>query len=644
MPDEKSADQPQDQTLGMNEPICRRDFLNASLLASGGILLKGMTPAQMLAQAEDWTGYGGVGDYAHSNGNTFDVVTAGHRIRDNVFPSLPATTIDTGEDYDLVVVGGGISGLAAALLFHRQTGERLRCLVLDNHPIFGGEAKRNEFEVDGQRLVAHQGSAMFPTPYPYSFIAHFYDLIGMDCTRFQYQKWGGDGKPLPLGQTPYVLSGDQPAAYGYYFGARFGQPNGLWLIDPWGRKLDGAPIPQATKDELLRWRSGVQAPGADFAVPRVAGDAAARRLDAMTLENYIMQRYGISQQTVRDYIGLGEGGGFGLGADALSAYCAYADRELHPLDNGDDTWQMFPGGNTGFARLIVKTLIPNAIPGPHTIENVCFSPVNFSALDQEGSRTRVRLNSTAVWVEHEGKPETSSHVRIAYTRNGKLAMVRARSVVMAGGCWTTKHVVRDLPEHLQQAYGTFYRSPCVMANVAVRNWRFMAKMGISGCSWFEGLGSYTAIRAMPLIGEQTPTISPDSPTVLTVKILYSYPGLPIDQQGHRGRYEVYSTSFRDYERQLRQQFTDMFARSGFDAKRDIGGIIVNRWGHAYVNPQPGFFFGKDGQPAPRDVIRRAPFVRIAFANTDLAGLADHRNSILEAQRAVRQLLDQVLTA
>jgi spermidine dehydrogenase len=104
-----------------------------------------------------------------------------------------------------------------------------------------------------------------------------------------------------------------------------------------------------------------------------------------------------------------------------------------------------------------------------------------------------------------------------------------------------------------------------------------------------------------------------------------------------------ATPFRDYERQIRQQFTEIFARSGFDAGRDIAGIILNRWGHAYLSPAPGFFFGRDGKPAPSDVLRTAPFGRISFANTDLAGVMDHRYSILEADRAVAQLLDQVLS-
>jgi len=214
---------------------------------------------------------------------------------------------------------------------------------------------------------------------------------------------------------------------------------------------------------------------------------------------------------------------------------------------------------------------------------------------------------------------------------------------MAGGSWTTKHIVRDLPDSHQQAYGQFYRSPCLMANVGVRNWRFLYKMGMSGCRWFEGFGNYMDVRRFAVMSDENASTSPDSPTVLTLKMLYSYPGYSTEEQGNRGRREMLSTSFAQYERRIRAQFSEMFAAGGFDAQRDIAGIILNRWGHAYLSPQPGFFFGKNGKPAPREVLRNAPFGRIAFANTDLAGAMDHRYSIFEAQRAVQQILDQILT-
>src|SRR5580704_8587431 len=269
-----------DGGLGMDCGITRRDFLNATLLASGGLLLNSVSPAELLAEPkasqekssdDSWTGYGGVGDYANSNGNTRAVLEAGHQIRDGLFDGPAAGVVETGETYDLVVVGGGISGLAAALIFQRQAGPGKTCLVLDNHPIFGGEAKRNEFLVDGHRLTAHQGSALFQVNYPHSFIERFYQSIRLKVPRLEYQKWGSSDPEMPLTTTPYLGS----APYGLYFGAKFGQPKGVWVTDPWGKKLEGAPISAKTREELLRHQS----PDKPAQKPEYRGDAISRRLD-----------------------------------------------------------------------------------------------------------------------------------------------------------------------------------------------------------------------------------------------------------------------------------------------------------------------------------------------------------------------------
>ena len=158
---DSQSDKPQDKSLGIDSRICRRDFLNSTLLASGSLLLNPMLPQQLVDLDDSWTGPGGVGDYKDSNGNTAAVMNAGHQVRDHVFDATPTAIIDTGETVDCVVVGGGISGLAAALSFRTQGGDGLTCLVLENHPIFGGEAKRNEFIVDGQRLIGAAGIRPF---------------------------------------------------------------------------------------------------------------------------------------------------------------------------------------------------------------------------------------------------------------------------------------------------------------------------------------------------------------------------------------------------------------------------------------------------------------------------------------------------
>jgi spermidine dehydrogenase len=634
-----------DKALGMDASITRRDFLGSVLLASGSALLGGRTPRELVADNnDDFTGYGGVGEYSTSNGNTLEVLEAGHTIRDGTFDPLPRDIVDTGEKYDCVIIGGGISGLAAALFFQRQAGPGMKCLILENHPIFGGEAKQNEFRVEGKRLIAHQGSAIYQIQYPHSFLTAFYESIGLKTPNLTYQRWAGPDPEFPLSKTPYEAVGLKNGRYGFWFGAKFGNKPGMWLTDPVGKNLQGAPISNAIRGEWLRWLKDQPTAGVKFEHPKVEGDAISRYLDSITLEQHYMERYGLSRETIRTFLSPVEGGGSGLGPDALSGYSDYAFEMLRPLpeeEGGSD--QMFPGGNTTIARLMLKTLVPGGIDGPDGVEGVSRNSVNFSALDVPGNGSRIRLSSTAIYVQHDGEPGKAGFVAVVYAKAGKLYRVQGRSAIMGGGCWTTKHIVKDLPEIHRKAYAQFFRSPCLMMNVAVRNWRFLYKMGMTGCRWFEGPGNYMEIRKLALTGVEDATISPDSPVVLNLKVLYSYPGFSTQEQGNRGRAEMIGTSFRDYEQQLRQQFSEMFASAGFDAKRDIAGIILNRWGHAYLSPQPGFFFGRDGEPAPREILRRAPFGRIAFANTDLAGAMDHRYSILEGQRAVRQLLDGVLT-
>ncbi len=415
MPDQKNDSSRDDKSLGMDERISRRDFLNSTLLASGGLLMSSLTPLELLGEEDELTGYGGVGDYSRSNGNTLEVLAAGHRIREGEFEQLPANVVETGEMFDCVVVGGGISGLAAALLFLRKSGKNRSCLVLDNHPVFGGEAKRNEFMVDGHRLMAHQGSAVFFVQYPHSFLGRFYDSIGLKNPRLEYQRWAGGEREMPLSKTPYDMVGSEPSTYGLYFGSKFGQKPGAWVIDPWGKKLAGAPISDSQRAELLKWRAG---PQEQEKRPQYFGDEISRYLDSITLEEHMMRRFGISRETIRTFLSPVEGGGSGLGPDALSAYADYAADMLHPLQS-DETDQMFPGGNTGIARLLVKTLIPNSIAGDGSMEEVCRNNINFAALDRPNSAARIRLDSTAVWVKHEGDPEKSESLSILYTRARK---------------------------------------------------------------------------------------------------------------------------------------------------------------------------------------------------------------------------------
>jgi len=604
--------------LGMDAEIARGDFLDGRPQIGN----PAGSGAARLAQA-DWDGYSGVGDYAGANGNTYAVMTAGHGIRDGLYNSELKEAHSASETFDCVVVGGGISGLAAAHIYSERTSRAKRCLVLEDHPIFGGEARRNEFIVEGQRLIANQGSAMFFPPLPLSATQKFYESIGFDGKPFTYQKWGGGEPELKLTNVPYGWGGPN---CGMFFGARFGHPEGMWLLDPWGKKLAGAPLSEPIKDQLLKARKGIPS----FTPPKQDGDPIARALDQISYEDHLIEKGGLTREFIRTYMP-DAADAAGASADEISAYANYAPEVLFPWNNAAGS-QIFPGGNTGIARLIVKAMIPEALPGPATLSGICSSSVDFAKLDHEGQPVRIRLGATVADVRHE-----KDTIRVTYAVKGRLFTVRARSVVMAGG-WTTWRTISDLPEEYRTAYQQFHRMPCVVINIALRNWRFLAKMGMTECQWFEGLSNSFAVRKIATFGGVPPTISPDDPTVVRLKILFTEPGVPLPQQAVRGRMRLLSTSYSEYERMVREQFTLMFARSGFDARRDIAGIIVNRWGHAYLCAQPGFFFGKDGNPAPREIIRRAPFGRISFANSDLSGIMDHRASIAEADRAVNQLL------
>jgi spermidine dehydrogenase len=625
--------QPGDRTLGMNVRMCRRDFLNSTLLASGSVLLKSLTPLQLMGQQAppSWGGYTGVGDYAGANGNTEDVMLAAHAVRDGVFDSTPGSVIDTGEVFDVVVVGGGISGLASALTFKDHAKPNQTCLVLENHPIFGGQARRNEFVVDGQHLIAPQGSNWFWMPTAEKGVADFYERIGVNPSEFKYQEWGGPPPAMPLSRTSYDFARNLPSPpnFGFYFGAKFGQKPGKWIVDPWNN-LDKLPLSAEMRSDFSKYLAATaeyhKGPHRDSPEER-------RRLDTITAEDVLMERHGISREFIRLFVAPHLAAAIGAGPDAVTGvrYGVYGS-------GNNITRHSFPGGNTGFARHFVKALLPDAIAGSSTLEGVCRGRVNFAALDRPTNQVRIRVKSTAVRVEHDGDPAKASLVRILYTREGKVYSLKARAVVMAGGGWITKHVVRDLPATHREAYDQFYYNATIVANVALRNWRFLHKLGLSGGRWFDGFGFWTEVRKIATFGSDKSTIGPDSPTVLSLIVPYYYPGLPVAEQCSKGRAELLSTPFRDYERKVREQFTEMFAASGFDAKRDIAGIILNRWGHHFVVPQPGITYGRDGKPAPGDVLRKAPFGRIAFANTDVTADSGHDKAMMEGQRATLQLL------
>jgi spermidine dehydrogenase len=301
----------------------------------------------------------------------------------------------------------------------------------------------------------------------------------------------------------------------------------------------------------------------------------------------------------------------------------------------------FPGGNTGILRHIVQKLIPDVFGDASTLTEIISNPVNWDALDRRGQPARIRLNSLVVNVRHDGSPANSKMVHVTYLNGGSMHRVTADRVVMCGQQHLNKRVVSDLPDTYREAMGQFVHSPILTINVALRNWKFMDKLGVAAVRWFgDQIGGWftTLRRQMILDGKEPMPLDPEKPTVLTMYNSFSVPGLPAPEQAVAARMRMFTLSYAQIEQEIRSQFTKMFGPGGFDADRDIAGITLNRQGHAYVVAQPGFFFGRDGDPAPSDIIRE-PHGRIAFAHAELLGYQMWEGAAHEGERAARQMLD-----
>jgi spermidine dehydrogenase len=639
-----------DRSLGMDRDITRRDFLGSTLLGSGAMLLEMPAPVRRWMQQQqdgmvvpDWGSYGGVGDYANSYGNTEAVVRAAHAVRTGVYRSLPADVTDTGETYDVVIVGGGFSGLGAAYEFKRSASPGQTCLLLDNHPIFGGEAKRNEFAVNGMRLIGPQGSNGTVAPETRAnVIGELHEDLGIPMS-FEFQRWDAERfKPLEFAKENYgfMLWGDASESNGYFFDQRDGSSSPTWATDVWRKDMEGTPWPEDVRRDFLAWRGNTHRPP--------VGENAQRWLDSMTLQHYIENVLGLAPQ-VSQLLHPILASGLGLGADVLSAYRAYAsgvpgfDGLGNPrpqVGMEDIPWISFPGGNTGLARFFANFIIPGAITGSGSLEDVISGGVNFDTLDRPGRPVRMRLASTVVHVQHEGSPGSAGRAVVAYTKEGKAYVVHARTVVMASGSWMNRNIVLDATDALRQAWAGLTYASILSINVALTNWRPLYELGLTACRWFSGFGFSGNIRRPMVFGDYDPPLDPDQPIVFTMYVPFVYPGLSAQEQGIRSRTELVVTPYADYERRVREQLVRLFGTAGFDPREDIAGIILNRWGHAYIVATPGFHFGTAEQPAPSNVIRGG-HGRVRFGHSELNGHQHWIGAVTEGRRAAREALEQV---
>ena len=644
----KKDNKNEDLLLGLNKKIDRRDFLNSSLLGAGSVLYSMSAPSTLFAQndnislpdqvGDNWYGYGGVGDSKSSHGNTPEILRGAHAVRDGLLSKSNLKNIPSSEEFDLVIVGGGLAGLGAAQRFTELYPGK-KCLILENHPIFGGEAKRNEFNVNGHILTAPQGSNSFYYKTKNSDIKEDLKYIKMlnIPDEFTYGNMPNNKDNLVFAQEHYDVQmwGEELISKGYFVDKQSHGVDAQWVKDIWKDKLKRYPVSNKVRQDLLAWKYAKDMPQDN--------EETNAWLDSMTYKDYIENIMGLDEEVTKfaDPVLASAGG---MGCDVMSAYIAkllgmyglYPDAPVNPLNR-----HSFPGGNDGFARHFVKLLIPNSINGGNNFEDIMNGSINFRNLDRQGNPVRLRVSSNVINVAHSSNSRTSDSVYVTYYKDKKLNKIKSKAVVMASGGWINKHIVEDLPVEHKKAYDQFNHAPMLVANVALTNWRFLEKLGITAYQWKGGFGFHTNIRKPMHVGKYQPDLDPNKPITLTFYVSFekTNQGLSAQQQSRIGQYEMLGKTYMQYEREIRQQMVKLFGKSGFDPKNDIAGIILNRWGHAYVTPTPGFFYSPDGGPGYSQIIKNQPFGRISFGHSELRGYQHWGPAAEEGSRAVDQLTD-----
>jgi spermidine dehydrogenase len=607
------------QHLGLDTPITRRDVVNGVLVGTGALLFGAAArqPAVSKASAEDtFTGYGGVGDYARSNGNTWPVVQSAHKLRDGAYNDAAFANATPAGSFDLVVVGGGIAGLCAAYYFQKAAGNGKRVLLLENHAMLGGEARQNEFVVDGQRLVGPQGSNEFGLPVAGSgsLADQFFTEFGL-LREYEFQTWDKSLKPLKFSLENYSnMDGfhESHVDIGYYFGTG-ADSKPIWHRNIWGKRLEGTPYSLAARRDLLKWRAN-NGP---------VSEAENRYLDTLTYKDYLENVRGYDPAVTRMAEPV-----FGLLAGvSTDAGSARLGRSLVLPADGPMALS-FPGGNSPFPRALLRGLLPEALPGTD-LNSLMYGKVNFAALDREGHNTRMRLEAMVLRAQHSSD---RSRVELTYEKGGKLFKVDGRTSVMASGGWVNKHILTDMPDDLRAACDQFAYAPALIVNVALKQWRFLYDLDVTACRWFDedGFGYCCNLRNTIVNDGYRPVLHPDHPAVLSFYMGLPQPGLPAATQGATARGIFFATPYSEFEVRVRRQMTRMFAASGFKPERDIAAIVLNRWGHARLIEPPGFHYGVDGKPSPLERVRQG-YGRVSIGHSELNG-DQHWGSALEYGR------------
>ena len=633
-----------DRELGMQQKITRRDFLNgvgfavgASLLATNPLWLEAFgVPESPFAPEKDpnyyppaKTGMRG------SHDGSWEVA---HALRDG--KEWPERIADN-ESYDLIVVGAGMSGLAAAYFYRKSAGPNSRILLLDNHDDFGGHAKRNEFQAGNRLLLGYGGTQSIEAPGHYSKESiGLLKELGIDVQRFYKYYDQKLYESMKLGEATFfdkeMFGVDRlvPEAGLHYFGPSFTAETAAQL-----------PITETAQHDILR----LQEASIDY-LPGLTPEQKRATLIKTSYKDFLLQYVKVHPDVVKVFQ-TAPHDLYGVGVDAVSAYeCGRygypgfkgitLPPHPHEENNEEDEPYIFhfPDGNASIARMLVRSLVPGVLPG-YTMEDIVTARANYARLDDPASRVRIRLNSTAVRAKHVGDAAAAKEVEVTYVRGGQAHRVRAANCVLACYNMVIPYLCPEMSEKQKEALSYCVKIPLVYTNVQISNWKSFQKLGIMGIYAPGAYFSNVTLDFPVSMGDYGFPSSPEESCLLHLLRTPCKPGLPCKDQYRAGRYELVSTTFETFERNVRDQLGRVLSTGGFDPARDIQAITVNRWPHGYAYEYNSLFEPLDRPASERPcVIGRQPFGRIHVANSDADGHAYTNIAIDQGYRAVSEIV------
>ena len=646
-----------DRELGMDRSITRRDFINGVSVAVTGSVLGAswLSCADVPDPAPDIaSGHGRPGPafapekdpgyYPPSltgmRGSHPGSFEAAHGLRDGR-SFEPSGATDTGESFDLVVVGGGISGLAAAYFFRREKGPDARILILDNHDDFGGHAKRNEFRSGGRLRIGYGGSQSLDGPSSFSPESKQLLLeIGIEIQRF-YTAFDRE------------LYGSLGLGWGIFFDREtFGEDRMLRapgrrrgpadLAKPpttWSEFLARAPLSEEARRDITR----LYEESIDY-LPDLTVEQKMERLRRTSYLDFLTKIARVHPD-VLPFFQTSTHGYWAIGIDGVPAlecsnedYPGFQGLGLDSSTGSEEPYiYHFPDGNASVARLLVRAFNPEAVPGS-TMEDVVTARVDYALLDAPEQPVKVRLNSTAVRVEHAGEIGSAREVDVVYVRGGRPHRVSAKACVLA--CYNSiiPRLCPEMPAPQRRAILYAEKMPLVYTNVLIRDWSAFEKLGVASIRCPGSYHTNIGLDFPVSLGDYTHSKQPDEPMILHLGRVPLAPGRPPRDQWRAGRWDLQNTSFETFERKIRDQLGRALADGGFDPARDIQGITVNRWPHGYAYDHNTLFDPDWSEEERPWVIGRKRFGRIAIANSDAAADAYADAAIDQAHRAVMELL------